>query len=267
MRSFDWRMPEEKYRTIADHLSDRIYAYLPDYKLQGISEGIPESNILVTGNPIVDVLNEYFLSKKLRLKDEEVDQLLASKYKTARFNYLVMTCHRRENVENEFSLNRIISLAKATSELVLFPAGYRTQKMLINYKIKLPDNIVMVDPIGYLELLELFMNSNGILTDSGTVVEEASILGIPSIQMRTSTERPEVYISNSSVKFDPHTESSIQEALIKFNELKGSKWNHLFGDGRASYRIVEDLITCFNIDNFSGHNPKNFGEFSARSFM
>jgi UDP-N-acetylglucosamine 2-epimerase len=85
--------------------------------------------------------------------------------------------------------------------------------------------------------------------------------------MRTSTERPEVYISNSSVKFDPHTESSIQEALIKFNELKGSKWNHLFGDGRASYRIVEDLITCFNIDNFSGHNPKNFGEFSARSFM
>jgi UDP-N-acetylglucosamine 2-epimerase (non-hydrolysing) len=267
MRSYDWRMPEEKYRTIADHLSDRIYAYLPDYKLQGISEGIPESNILVTGNPIVDVLNEYFLSKKLRLKDEEVDQLLASKYKTARFNYLVMTCHRRENVENEFSLNRIISLAKATSELVLFPAGYRTQKMLINYKIKLPDNIVMVDPIGYLELLELFMNSNGILTDSGTVVEEASILGIPSIQMRTSTERPEVYISNSSVKFDPHTESSIQEALIKFNELKGSKWDHLFGDGRASYRIVEDLITCFNIDNFSGHNPKNFGEFSARSFM
>jgi len=267
MRSYDWRMPEEKYRTIADHLSDRIYAYLPDYKLQGIAEGIPDSNILVTGNPIVDVLNEYFLSKKLRLPDEEIDQLLASKYKASRFNYLVMTCHRRENVENEFSLNRIISLANATSELVLFPAGYRTQKMLTRFEIELPENIIMVDPIGYLELLELFMNSHGILTDSGTVVEEASILGIPSIQMRTSTERPEVYICNSSVKFDPHAESSIQQTLIKFNELKGSKWSHLFGDGRASYRIAEDLITCFNSINFSGHNPENFGKFSARSFM
>ena len=182
MRSYDWRMPEEKYRTIADHLSDRIYAYLPDYKLQGLAEGIPESNILVTGNPIVDVLNEYFLSKKLRIPDEEINQLLASKYSATRFNYLVMTCHRRENVENEISLNRIISLAKATSELVIFPAGYRTQKMLSQFKIELPDNIVMVNPIGYLELLELFVNSNGILTDSGTVVEEASILGIPSIQ-------------------------------------------------------------------------------------
>jgi UDP-N-acetylglucosamine 2-epimerase len=203
----------------------------------------------------------------LRLSDEEVDQLLASKYSATRFNYLVMTCHRRENVENEFSLNRIISLANATSELVLFPAGYRTQKMLKQFKIKLPDNIVMVNPIGYLELLELFMNSNGIMTDSGTVVEEASILGIPSIQMRTSTERPEVYLCNSSVKFDPHSDSSIQQTLIKFKELKGSKWRHLFGDGRASYRIAEDLIACFNLDNFSGHNPKNFGDLSSRSYM
>jgi len=267
MRSYDWRMPEEKYRTIADHLSDRIYAYLPSYKVQGLAEGIPESNILVTGNPIVDVLNEYFLSKKLRLPDGEIDQLLASKYSATRFNYLVMTCHRRENVENEFSLNRIISLANATSELVLFPAGYRTQKMLKQFKIRLPDNIVMVNPIGYLELLELFMNSNGIMTDSGTVVEEASILGIPSIQMRTSTERPEVYICNSSVKFDPHSDSSIQQTLVKFKELKGRKWRHLFGDGRASYRIAEDLIACFNLDNFSGHNPKNFGDLSSRSYM
>ena len=58
MRSYDWRMPEEKYRTIIDHLSDRIYAYLESYKLQGLNEGISENVIKVTGNPIVDIINE-----------------------------------------------------------------------------------------------------------------------------------------------------------------------------------------------------------------
>ena len=72
MRSYDWRMPEEKYRTIADHLSDRIYSYLESYKAQGIAEGIPDVNILITGNPIVDVLEEYFISGKLRLPKDEL---------------------------------------------------------------------------------------------------------------------------------------------------------------------------------------------------
>ena len=58
MRSYDWRMPEEKYRTVIDHLSDRIYAYLDNYKKQGLNEGISENIIKVTGNPIVDIINE-----------------------------------------------------------------------------------------------------------------------------------------------------------------------------------------------------------------
>ena len=101
MRSYDWRMPEEKYRTTADHLSDYIYAYLDVYKSQGVAEGIPDSNIIVTGNPIVDVLQEYFLSGKLRMSQEQISELLGNKYKVAGENFYVMTCHRRENVENK----------------------------------------------------------------------------------------------------------------------------------------------------------------------
>jgi UDP-N-acetylglucosamine 2-epimerase (non-hydrolysing) len=267
MRSYDWRMPEEKNRTIADHLSDRIYAYLPEYKAQGIAEGIPDSNIVVTGNPIVDVLEEYFLSGKLRMPTEDFAQLLKNKYKTKVHDYYVMTCHRRENVENCQSLERIIKLASAIENPVLFPAGYRTQKMLTGFGIQLPENITLVDPVGYLELLELLTHSRGVLTDSGTVVEEACILGVPSIQMRKSTERPEVYISKASVKFDPLADQDISETLSSFHQIKASSWEHLFGDGKASYRIAEDLIACLKKEFFSGHDPMLRKEFSSRSFM
>jgi UDP-N-acetylglucosamine 2-epimerase (non-hydrolysing) len=267
MRSYDWRMPEEKYRTIADHLSDRIYAYLDEYKAQGIAEGIPGENILVTGNPIVDVLQEYFISGKLRMAEAEFNQLLFDKYQLTDDRFLVMTCHRRENIESEKALQRILLLAEATEKPVLFPAGYRTQRMIKDFGLALPKNVQMVDPIGYLELLELLVASVGVLTDSGTIVEEAAVLGVPSIQMRTATERPEVYIFKASVRFDPHAEQDSSISLNAFAEICDSNWEHTFGDGRASYRIVDNLVQLLMQDGFSGHQMEKYLPYSARSFM
>ena len=139
--------------------------------------------------------------------------------------------------------------------------------MLALHQISLPENIRSVDPVGYLELLELLIHSKGVLTDSGTVVEEACILGVPSIQMRTATERPEVYISSASIKFDPHSANSIKSTLKDFYDIQSTSWKHLFGDGTASYKIVQDLIFCFNQTNFTGHDPELRSKFSARSFM
>ena len=78
MRSYDWRMPEEKFRTQIDHLADVIYAYLEEYKSQGMAEGISSERIIITGNPIVDVLNEYFLSGKIRMNSEELGILFTA---------------------------------------------------------------------------------------------------------------------------------------------------------------------------------------------
>ena len=267
MRSYDWRMPEEKYRTIADHLSDRIYAYLPEYKKQGLAEGIPSENIVVTGNPIVDVLEEYFVSGKLRMEANDFDDLLSEKYGVEKNKYFVMTCHRRENVEDLNSLTRILDLAASCDNPVLFAAGYRTQKMISKFGIKLSKNVQVFDPIGYLELLELMVYSKGVLTDSGTVVEEACILGIPTIQMRRSTERPEVYIVGSSIKFDPASDQNHKDVLDKFYRIIPGSWDHIFGDGKASYRICEDLLECWSRDEFTGHSPSNKIEFSSRSYM
>ena len=266
MRSYDWRMPEEKYRTIADHLSDYIYAYLPEYKKQGTAEGIPSENIIVTGNPIVDVIQEYFLSGKLRMNELDLHNLLSNKYSVVDSNFLVMTCHRRENVENISALHRIFELVSSTQLPVLFPAGYRTQKMIKYFDLSLPNNLILVDPIGYLELLELLKASSGVLTDSGTIVEEASVLGVPSIQMRTATERPQVYTCGASIKFDPFEEYSTMNFIERLLELKGKDWEQPFGDGKASYRIVDDLVTRFSSQDFHGHDPRKYEPYSLESF-
>ena len=267
MRSYDWRMPEEKYRTIADHLSDVIYVYLEDYKAQGIAEGIPSENIAVTGNPIVDVLKEYFLSGTFRMEPAKFEELLRSKYETLGEEFLLMTCHRRENVENDYALRNIVSLAGSSTRKVLFPAGYRTQNKLKEFKISLPKNLVMVDPVGYLELLELMVASKGVLTDSGTVVEEAAILGIPSIQMRTATERPQVYECGASIKFDPFTPSDHIVTLGKMEKLLNVDWIQPFGDGKSSYRVVDDLVARFESNDFRGHQPSKHLPFSTKSYM
>ena len=257
MRSYDWRMPEEKYRTAIDHLSDLIYAYLPEYKEQGILEGLDPERIIVTGNPIVDVLEHYFLSGAVRLNADARAQLFAS-LGIEGPPYWLMTCHRRENIESPESLQRILDLAEETQQKVVFAAGYRTQQKLEEFGIPIPSNVNMIDPIGYAELMELAMESVAILTDSGTLVEEAAVLRVPSIQMRTSTERPQVYDTGGSVKFDPH-QSHSQEELNNIVEAAKSRREsmdaHSLGDGEASKRIAGDLLSRLDSGDWRGHKP------------
>jgi UDP-N-acetylglucosamine 2-epimerase len=259
MRSYDWRMPEEKYRTVADHLSDVIYAYFDEYKQQGLLEGLDARQIVVTGNPIVDVLEHYFLSGRIRLNDGDRSSFFSSLGLDPTSDFAVMTSHRRENVEDETALRRIIGLAGATSMPVVFPASYRTQKSLARFGISIPANVRVIDPIGYVELLELIVSSQAVLTDSGTVVEETAVLGVPSVQMRSSTERPQVYDSGSSVKFDPHVDLSSSDMAGVFASAvarRSHPWSHGLGDGKASHRIVDDLLArVANPSSFRGHEP------------
>lgn len=252
MRSYDWRMPEEKYRTTIDHLSDLIYAYLDDYKAQGLIEGLNENIIEVTGNPIVDVLQQYFSSGQIRMAPEEKTSFLKG-IGVSGGQFSLLTCHRRENVESTVALERILYLAGSAQESVVFPAGYRTQREILNRGIEIPGNVFLIDPVGYREFLELLISSSAVFTDSGTVVEEAAILGVPSVQMRSSTERPQVYECGASVRFNPHADSD-QEAVGRvLSELRRltPTWTQPFGDGYASKRISEDLVRRFHEGAFS----------------
>ena len=259
MRSYDWRMPEEKYRGTIDHLSDVIYTYFEEYKQQGIAEGLNPKSIVLVQNLIVDVLNAYYFEKK-----DFYDRLATDNYfiqrDIERCEYYLMTCHRRENVHILESFENILNLLDATDRKIYFTASYRTQKVLFEYGLKLPENVIMVDPIGYQEMLILMVNSRGVITDSGTVVEETCVLQVPSLQIRKATERPQVYDAGSSVKYDPTQPDSYPHELIfkKFENLYGKNWEHNLGDGKASERVVKDLLFRLRNDGFRMHKPEDY---------
>jgi UDP-N-acetylglucosamine 2-epimerase len=180
-----------------------------------------------------------------------------------------MTCHRRENVHNREALAAVLNLAKHAEVPVYFPASYRTQRVLKEDGHTLPSNVIMVDPIGYQELLTLMANSLGVLTDSGTIVEETCVLQVPSVQMRRATERPQVYDARSSVKFDP-TEPNLyppQTVFKKLASIRSKKWEHGLGDGKASERIVADLKRRTLTGDFRRHQREMYHIPTARSYQ
>jgi len=267
MRSYDWRMPEEKYRGTIDHLSDVIYTYFDEYKQQGVAEGLNPKSIVLVQNLIVDVLNTYYFARK-----DSYDQLATDEFfrqrGLERNQYYLMTCHRRENVHIRESFENILALLEATDRKVYFTASYRTQKVLREEGLSLPANVIMVDPIGYKEMLVLMVNSRGVLTDSGTVVEETCVLQVPSLQIRKATERPQVYDVGSSVKFDPDQPADYPHDIVyeKLEGLYGKTWEHNLGDGRASERIVNDLLYRLRNDGFRMHKPEDYHLQIARSY-
>lgn len=266
MRSYDWRMPEEKNRVIIDNISDVIYTYLPEYKEQGMIEGLAPNRIVVVQNLIVDVLNKYYFPKinEYRkiclnfLNEHEISE-----------SYYLATAHRRENVEDKENLQNIIKLLENLKKPVIFPASYRTQSNLKKFKLRIPTNVLVIDPIGYKLMLSLMSSSQAIVTDSGTVVEEASIIGVPSIQMRKSTERPQTYDYGSSIKYDPGV-TSVNKVLIKLKKIENTIWKHDFGDGKSSERIIKDLEKrLHNIDDmsFETHKPDDYHISTKRSYQ
>ena len=262
MRSFDWRMPEEKNRTVIDHLSDRIFSYTDAYKAAGVQEGLRAENIYVTGNPIVEVLNDFILGVNFK----KHSSLALKKRGIANKDYFLATCHRRENIESRYSLEKIFKLFASMDQRVILPLGYRTQKQIKIFQIPIPSNVFVEDPIGYGDFISLMQNSSGVLTDSGTVVEEACVLGIRSIQMRHSTERPEVYEVGASIKFDPSSHVNELETIKKFYKIKNGTWIQPFGDGTASEKIAEGIFD-FIRDPKRGHLPDLAKGYVKRSYM
>jgi UDP-N-acetylglucosamine 2-epimerase len=267
MRSYDWRMPEEKYRTIIDHTADVIYTYFPEYKEQGVREGLNPRNIVVIQNLVVDVLQRYYFDQRAEYEALVSDDYLQA-HGVERDAFYLMTCHRRESVEDPAPLSAILDLIAEAPYPIYFTASYRTQQRLKDFNLALPSNVTMVDPIGYRELLALLGSSRGALTDSGTIVEETAVIGVPSLQIRKATERPQVYDCGSSVKFDPARPGDYpaDQVFGKLERLHGQTWEHGLGDGHASERLVKDLLERVQNDTLRGHLPENSHIDVSRSY-
>lgn len=236
-RSFDWRMPEEKNRIIIDHLSDAIYCYLERYKQILLAEGVAKHRVVAVGNVIVDALEEF-------LPDARQRPILRRLGVQPR-KYALCTLHREENIENrQMFAAKVEGLSELSRLLpVVFPVMPRVRARLRSYGLanllKGP-GIIVTEPLGFLDFLKLEAEAKMIVTDSGTVQEEALLLGVPCLVTRRSTERPETIAAGASILAEGNLFPNAQRVLQMAPHWDRTVLNPL--GGSPSERIYEDLL-------------------------
>ncbi|MCC7498581.1 MAG: UDP-N-acetylglucosamine 2-epimerase (non-hydrolyzing) [Bryobacterales bacterium] len=234
LRSFDRTMPEEINRIVTDSLSDYLFASERAGIRNLLAEGVPEAKIFFTGNVMIDTL----LGSRRRAACSDVVERLG----LASRGYIVATLHRPSNVDSPETLAPLIGVLRQASRRmpVVFPAHPRTRQRMEAAGIR-QDGLLLVPPLGYLDFLRLMDQARLMLTDSGGIQEETTILGVPCLTLRENTERPVTIEqgTNRLVGTDPATiGAAIEETLAR--DLPASNTPELW-DGRAAARIADVL--------------------------
>lgn len=238
LRSYDRGMPEEINRVLTDHSSDFLFAPTEKSKQILMNEGIDENKIFVTGNTIVDAV---FQNSALSEGKKSVLDDLGVK----NGNYVLVTVHRQENVDNETRLRSIFEGLEKMGDLgfdVVYPIHPRSRKRLEMLNLK-PNGVRLVHPLDYLSFLQLERNAKLVLTDSGGVQEEACILGVPCVTLRNNTERPETLSVGANVLAGTKPDDIINRARSMLDCRRG--WENPFGNGFAGEQIVQILREKF----------------------
>ena len=232
LRSYDKKMPEEINRILVDHCSDLLFCptktAVENLRTEGIVDGV-----YLTGDVMVDSLN-YCINiaeKKSKVLDE-----LGLKPK----EYLLATVHRAENTDDPERLSGIVE-AFCEAGNVVFPCHPRTKKLLNQFGLwdRLQENVKIIKPIGYFDMLLLEKNSKKILTDSGGVQKEAYILGVPGITLRDNTEWVETVEDGWNVLVSAEKEK-ILKAIREFEPA--TEQRDVFGKGNASEKMTEIIV-------------------------
>jgi UDP-N-acetylglucosamine 2-epimerase (non-hydrolysing) len=239
LRSFDRTMPEEINRLLTDSISDYLFVSEKSGLVNLENEGIHGSKVFFVGNVMIDSLIHYLpkAEKSLILND----------YSLNPSEYILVTLHRPSNVDSEDFLKDLIKLFEylAVKRKIIFPVHPRTRKNLseAGYGDNLNKNIILTDPIGYIDFLALTKNAGLIITDSGGIQEESTYLGIQCITVRNNTERPvTVEAGTNHLIGNDLTKVEKCAADILSGNIKKGKIPELW-DGKTSERIVKHLVT------------------------
>jgi UDP-N-acetylglucosamine 2-epimerase (non-hydrolysing) len=241
LRSDDWRMPEEHNRVIIDHISEILFAPT-ELNRQNLIRDNVKGRIVVTGNPIVDAVQE---NLELALKKSK----LAGDLGLEGMPYCLLTFHREENVDDRENFSRFLTIMPAIAEIflqgvIVFPIHPRTRKRLQEWgwegRLTSIPRLLVLDPVGYLDMLALLRGAQLVFTDSGGLQEESCILQVPCLTLRDNTERPETVEvgANRVVGLDL---AAIREGMEYFRQT-AKDWLNPLGDGRAAKRIVAELM-------------------------
>ena len=241
LRSFDRSMPEEINRMVTDAISDVLLVTEESGRVNLLREGHPPERIHMVGNLMIDSLRRH-LPKAL-----ESDIL--EKLGITRGNFGLVTLHRPANVDDERQLSEIVDALKVISERVplMWPVHPRTRARLESGSISIPERIRLLEPLGYVEFLAMQASSFVVLTDSGGVQEETTVLGVPCLTLRENTERP-VTIDCGTNRLAGTSRASILDAWNQtLNSSKKSQMPPLW-DGEARLRCHAVLKDFFRRD-------------------
>lgn len=234
MRAYDFRMPEEKNRVLIDHLSSVLLPYTNYSRENLIRENIHPSKIYVIGNPIIEVINYY--------KKQIDSSLILKKMKLESNKYVLVTAHRSENVDDPKSLEKIfLGLEKIHLKFkkrIIYPIHPRT---LSKIKKKIPKGIECIKPLGFFDFTKLEKNAFCLITDSGTVPEEALFFGVPCVTIRETTERPEYIEAGGNILSGLEPENLVKSVKLITSSENKLEWIESLGDNKTSDRVANIL--------------------------
>jgi len=235
IRSGDWSMPEEINRLVTDSITNYFYTTSEVANDNLIKSGVEKSNIFFVGNTMIDTL--------LKQMPKFIKPSFWDEIPLKEQGYIVMTLHRPANVDQEIKLGELIDAIVNSSNGIplVFPVHPRTAKMLTNIGVSAP-NLYLTEPMSYLEFNYLVKNAKAVITDSGGITEETSVMGIPCMTLRDNTERPETIMlgTNELVGTDPRAIPIALQKLFSGNWKKGGAiplW-----DGKTAERIIDSLL-------------------------
>jgi UDP-N-acetyl-L-fucosamine synthase len=194
-RCFDQNVPEEINRKISDHISDINLTYTENSRRYLLSEGFRKDHVFVTGSPLYEVLNIF--------KNQISESLILEKLNLIKNKFFVISAHREENIDLGDNFLKLVETINCVADKYKFPIIFsthpRTKNKINSSKIKFHSLVRNIEPLGFFDFVNLQMNSFCVLSDSGTISEESSMLNFPAISIRTSTERPEAIDAGSIV--------------------------------------------------------------------
>jgi UDP-N-acetylglucosamine 2-epimerase (non-hydrolysing) len=233
-RSFDQRVPEEINRRIVDHISDINLTYSTIAREYLLREGLPPDQVIKTGSPMYEVLHYY-------MPQIEKSDVLA-RLGLVHGNYFVVSAHREENIDPDWQFEKLASvlnmLATDYNLPVIVSTHPRTQKRIDAAGLNFHPQVRLLKPLGFHDYVHLQMNAKAVLSDSGTITEESSILNFPALNIREAHERPEG-MEEASVMMVGLEVDRIRQALnILANQARG---------GERDLRFVSD----YNVPNVS----------------
>jgi UDP-N-acetylglucosamine 2-epimerase (non-hydrolysing) len=220
-RCFDQRVPEETNRKIVDHISDVNLTYSDIAREYLLREGLPADRIIKTGSPMFEVLNHY-------LPNIQTSEILST-LNLEKGKYFVVSSHREENINNPDNFNGLIESLNQIAEQYKFPiivsTHPRTRNKIESENVKVREEVQFLKPMGFNDYNALQMNAFAVLSDSGTISEESSILNFPALNIRQAHERPEA-MEEASVMMVGLSPERIMQGLVQLQTQKtGSERN------------------------------------------